>query len=140
MLLTLLEFKAKLADQMTILEFDDLLMKYNNFKLFESDDNWNKYHWYKRAIDSWENGKKPNPPILFGLESGLMFGQTGFIYNYGKDRGENDTKRYYQKTDYRNINHPEFENRVGIFLTENELEILTDLGGLMKRKASMKTY
>jgi hypothetical protein len=57
-----------------------------------------------------------------------MFGKTSFICCYSKDRGENESKRYYKKIDYRNINHPEFEERVGNYLSENEINILKELG------------
>ena len=131
---TLLEFKSILAGRMPILEFDQLLKKYENFNLFEVDTNWERFHWYRKALAIYKNGKTPYTPILFGTESGLMFCKTGFIYNYGIDKGENETKRYYQKIDYRNINHPEFENRVGKFLNANDLEVLKELGKMTKVK------
>ena len=129
---TLMEFKANLDEKMPLLNFEQLLEKHNNFSLLEADRNWENFHWYRKALASWKNGNTPYTPILFGTESGLMFGKTSFVSNYGIDKGENEFKRYYQKTDYRNINHPDFENRVGKFLTAIDLEVLKVLGGMMK--------
>ncbi|MEI8085108.1 MAG: hypothetical protein WCG93_02710 [Paludibacter sp.] len=131
---TLLEFKSTLSVRMPILEFDQLFDKHDNFNLFEADTNWERFHWYRKANATYKNGKTPYTPILFGTESGLMFCKTAFICNYGIDKGENETKRYYQKIDYRNINHPEFENIVGKFLNGNDLELLKELGKMMKVK------
>jgi hypothetical protein len=133
LLTNLVEFKAKIAEQMKILEFDQLQEKHNNFNLFEADTNWNHFHWYRKGLASWKNGRSLYPPILFGLESGLMFGKTSFICCYSKDRGENESKRYYKKIDYRNINQPEFEERVGNYLTSKELEVLKKLGEIMEK-------
>ena len=129
---TLLKFKNRLTERMVVLDFEQLLEKHNQFSLFESDRNWNHFHWYRKGLATWKNGKTLHPPILFGTESGLLFGKTGFICNYGIDRVENEKKRYYQKIDYRNINHPEFEKRMAKYLTNDEFEILKELGNCMK--------
>ena len=129
---TLQELKLKLTARMPVLEYEQLLDKYNNFRLFEADRKWKSFHWFRKALASWKNGKTPHPPILFGLESGLLFGKTGFICDYGTDQGESESKRYYLKTDYRNINHPDFENRLGKFLTANDMEVLKELGSQLK--------
>ena len=128
---TLQDLKVKLTERMPILEYEQLLDKYNHFSLFEADRNWNRFHWYRKALASWKNGNMPYPPILFGLESGLMFGKTGFICDYRADQGECESKRYYLKTDYRNINHPDFENRLSKFLTTNDMDVLKELGKML---------
>lgn len=133
MIETLLKFKEKLAERTPVLEFDQLLERHNGFKLFEADRNWIRFHWFRKGMASWKNQKTPYTPILFGTESGLMFGKTRFIHNYGTERGENVSKRYYQITDYHNINHPDFESRDGKSLTDNELEVIKELGKMMKR-------
>lgn len=128
---TLQKLKVNLTARMPVLEYDELLDKYNHFILFEADRNWKRFHWYRKALVFWINGKTPYPPILFGLESGLLFGKTSFICDYGVDQGVCESKRYYLKTDYRNINHPDFENRLGKFLTSNDKEVLKELGKML---------
>lgn len=128
---TLQELKVKLADRMPVLEYEQLLDKYNNFRLFEADKNWESLHWYRKGLESWKNGKASYPPILFGLESGLMFGKTAFICNYRVDQGESKSKRYYLRIDYRNINHPDFEKRLSKFLTTNDMDVLKELGKML---------
>ena len=129
---TLQKLKVNLTTRMPVLEYDELLDKYNHFILFEADRNWKRFHWYRKALVFWINGKTPYPPILFGLESGLLFGKTSFICDYGVDQGVSESKRYYLKIDYRNITHPDFENRLGKFLTANDMEVLRELGKMMK--------
>ena len=135
---TLQELKLKLAARIPVLEYEQLQDKYNNFSLFEADRKWKSFHWFRRALASWKNGRTPYPPILFGLESGLMFGKTGFICDYGTDQGESESKRYYLKTDYRNINHPNFEKRLGKFLTPDDLDVLKELERVSKYQNVLK--
>lgn len=128
---TIVKFKSFIEERMHVIEYTQLLEKYNQFSLFESDRDWNSFHWYRKGFASWKNGKTPFPPILFGLESGLLFCKTGFIYKYGTDRGEGKHNRYYLKIDYSNINHPDFENRLGKFITANDMEVLKELGKML---------
>jgi hypothetical protein len=135
---TLQELKLKLTARMPVLEYEQLLDKYNNFSLFEADRKWKSFHWFRKALASWKNGKTPYPPILFGLESGLLFGKTGFICDYGTDQGESESKRYYLKTDYRNINHPDFENRLSKYLTTYDMDVLKELERVSKYQNVLK--
>ena len=128
---TLQDLKVKLSERMPVLEYEQSLDKYNHFSLFEADRNWNRFHWYRKALASWKNGKTPYPPILFGLKSGLMFGKTGFICDYGADQRECERRRYCLKTDYRNINHPDFENRLSKYLTIDDMDMLKELGKML---------
>lgn len=128
---TLQELKVNLTARIPVLEYEQLLDKYNHFSLFEADRKWKSFHWFRRALASWKNGRTPYPPILFGLESGLLFGKTGFICDYGTDQGESESKRYYLKTDYRNINHPDFENRLSKYLTTDDMEVFRELGRML---------
>ena len=64
-----------------ILFFEELCKQYDDFIFLR------RKQWFGMKYDAWERNKERNPPILFGLKSGICFSSFHALFMYKTEDG-----------------------------------------------------